>query len=74
VTIWEDKAQARLDKVAQLRAELQNSRDEYALLLVQALDYYGANQHDLPHKDWVKIRKELIVKAENYLSTKGQNK
>jgi hypothetical protein len=66
--IWVQKSEERKEKVLELIQRLEKSSHEHAQALVLALNHYGIDNRNLPHQDWVKIRKELITKAEEFLS------
>ena len=68
MAIWDEKRKEREEKIAELMLKLQELNTDQAKLLIGALDYYGTNKAKLPHSDWVKIRKELIDKAESLLA------
>ena len=65
--IWEQKRDRRDAFVRELIAQLDSNGSDYALQVAGALDYYALKRTGMPHKDRVKIRKELIEIAQNYL-------
>lgn len=68
MAIWDNKRKQREEKIVDLMLRLQKLDLDQAKLLVGALDYYGTNKAKLPHAAWVKIRSELIKKAEDLLA------
>lgn len=67
MAIWDDKRKEREERIADLMLRLEELNTDQAKLLIGALDYYGTNKAKLPHADWVKIRGELLDKAEALL-------
>ena len=66
--IWEEKALARKQEVQELINQLKHLRDERSVMITAALEFYGFEPGKMPHKDWVKIRKEVVDKAKLHLA------
>jgi erythromycin esterase-like protein len=66
--IWEEKALARKQEVQELIDQLKNRSDERSVIMSAALEFYGFEPGKMPHKDWVRIRKEVIDKAKSHLA------
>ena len=67
MTIWENKAMARIKQVEELIDALATRRDEQAVIFRSSLEYYARTNPGLPHNAWVAIRKEVIDKATAFL-------
>jgi hypothetical protein len=67
VKIWEQKKQERTEQVQSLISQLNAIDDKQARMIAMALEFYGFQRQEMPHKAWIKIRKEVIDKAQAYL-------
>jgi hypothetical protein len=65
--IWEQKKAERAELVQELIDRLNAIDDKQARLIAMALDAYGFYRQQMPHKAWIKVRKEVIDKAKAYL-------
>jgi hypothetical protein len=65
--IWEQKQADRAQLVQELIDRLNALDDKQARMIAMALDAYGFYRQQMPHKAWIKIRKEVIDKAKAYL-------
>jgi hypothetical protein len=66
--IWERKAEERNAEIEALIQQLDQLATPEAKIMAGALDYYGLNKGKLPHDDFVKLRTEIRLKAQDLIS------
>jgi hypothetical protein len=66
--IWVRRREERAAQINALIEQLDELNTPEAKIIAGALDYYGWNKGKLPHDDFVKLRKEIIEKAEDLIS------
>ena len=60
---WE----ARKQEVKELITELNKLTDERSKSISAALQFYGFAPYKMPHREWIKIRKQVMTKAKAHL-------